>query len=387
MSSRDPTSTSPQLDEAPSSSHSVQYTGSLSARLQAAKASHETLLTTARAGMPFYKTVPTPQSTNRRRKASSDSSSGLTHSIPTTTTASTSSSGVYSYNLDNSTSDYVDLDDFAAPLDATILTAPSFQQLEDALDELKDQISGPNPPSSQFIHVREIGQELFTKLEEDQNLFPGVRVTISHLRREVLFKVMPNHQHDSIIGIFQTSVTTQLASMGLLSYSGAFVARPSPRTQGRYLSKEPDWWLSPTDIRDRGGGEGFPTLALEVGVSESYPQLCNDAQWWYSNSDVDNPNGGYITKVVVIVTAARKPAWQVDIEVWTEQPRPSSYQPRHRQETYLQPTQRITYRNGQVHGAPMVLSFESIFRRPRNKHEGDIVLDAPMLEAMCQETS
>ncbi|KAJ5795519.1 uncharacterized protein N7518_004059 [Penicillium psychrosexuale] len=61
------------------------------------------------------------------------------------------------------------------------------------------------------------------------------------------------------------------------------------------VAKEPDWWLSPADIfNGMGGGAGFPTLALEVGVSESYSQLCKDAQWWYSNSD-------HLTKCVVIV--------------------------------------------------------------------------------------
>ena len=43
-----------------------------------------------------------------------------------------------------------------------------------------------------------------------------------------------------------------------------------------------------------GRGAGLPTLALEVGVSESYSQQCKDAHWWYSNSE-------HLTKCVVIV--------------------------------------------------------------------------------------
>ncbi|KAJ5286468.1 hypothetical protein N7524_001774 [Penicillium chrysogenum] len=57
-----------------------------------------------------------------------------------------------------------------------------------------------------------------------------------------------------------------------------------------------------------GGGWDslFPTLALEVDVSESYSQLCKNAQWWYNNSD-------HLTRCVVIITATRSPTWRVDV--------------------------------------------------------------------------
>jgi hypothetical protein len=76
------------------------------------------------------------------------------------------------------------------------------------------------------------------------------------------------------------------------------------------VAKEPDWWLSPADTFAGMSGGGwdsvFPTLALEVDVSESYSQLCKNAQWWYSNSD-------HLTRCVVIITATRSPTWRVDV--------------------------------------------------------------------------
>ncbi|CAP92548.1 hypothetical protein PCH_Pc13g14790 [Penicillium rubens Wisconsin 54-1255] len=84
----------------------------------------------------------------------------------------------------------------------------------------------------------------------------------------------------------------------------------SPRTQGMSVAKELDWWLSPADTFAGMSGGGwdsvFPTLALEVDVSESYSQLCKNAQWWYSNSD-------HLTRCVVIITATRSPTWRVDV--------------------------------------------------------------------------
>ncbi|KAJ5206403.1 hypothetical protein N7491_002978 [Penicillium cf. griseofulvum] len=378
MNSGEPTSTRPKLAETSSSSHSPQCTDNPSSRIQVTEASPDKLLTTSRVGMPIHDITPVPQGTNRRRDAASDSSFVSAHSIPTITPDSTISSELHSYDLDNS-SHCIDLDDFSVPPDAKVLTAPSFRQLKKALDQLKDQLSSPNPPSSQIIYLRDTGNELFSKIKNDQELFPGVRVTISYLRREVLFKVMPGHQHDSIIGVFSRALAVQLSHMGLSDENGAFVFRPSPRTKGRSVAKEPDWWLSPVDIFDgMGGGAGFPTLALEVGISEYYSQLRKDAQWWYSNSD-------HLTKCVVIICTTRNPTWRVDVEVWSEGPHPNPHETRNRVDTSLRPTQRVTYRDGRIHGAPLVLNFENIFRRPRNQHEGDIVIGMQCLEAMCQQ--
>lgn len=40
----------------------------------------------------------------------------------------------------------------------------------------------------------------------------------------------------------------------------------------------------------------WPSLVLEVGLSESVPQLRTDARWWYSNSD-------HRTQLVVLISA------------------------------------------------------------------------------------
>ncbi|KXG46654.1 uncharacterized protein PGRI_055100 [Penicillium griseofulvum] len=251
MGSREPTSTRPKLAETPSTSHSPQRTDSPSTGLQATEVSADKLLTTSRAGMPFYERAPTPQYTDRRRDAASDSSSDSAHFIKPITTDSTIPSELHSRR--------VDLDDFSVPLDARVLNAPSFRQLKAALNQLKDQLSSPNPPSSQFLYLQDPGKKLFSKIKDDEELFPGVRLKISYFRREVLFKVMPGHQHDSIIGVFSQTIAIQLFLMGLSNDNGAFVSRPSPRTQGVSVAKKPDWWLSPADIFDgMGGGGGIP---------------------------------------------------------------------------------------------------------------------------------
>ncbi|KAI3271360.1 hypothetical protein CBS147309_5079 [Penicillium roqueforti] len=221
MGSRKPTSTRPKLDETLPTSHSPQRTDSPSTRLEGTKVSPVKLLTTSRAGMPFHKTAPTLQYTNRRRDAASDSSSDSGHFFKTITTHSTVPSELYSRDLDHSYC--VDLDDFSVPLDARVLSAPSFRQLQAALSQAFPMTMGRSYPA----HRQE--------------------------PKECLW---------------------------LRSLTGGS--------------------LQPISLM--GGGAGFPTLALEVGVSESYSQLCKDAQWWYSNSN-------HLTKCVVIITTTRKPTW------------------------------------------------------------------------------
>ncbi|KAJ5837367.1 uncharacterized protein N7525_002555 [Penicillium rubens] len=72
----------------------------------------------------------------------------------------------------------------------------------------------------------------------------------------------------------------------------------------------------------------------------------------------------------------------------------SNYQPRRQHATKAKQTLsertnplvlRVTYRDGKIHGAPLVLNLESIFRRPRNQHEGDIIISVQSLEAMYQQ--
>jgi hypothetical protein len=80
-------------------------------------------------------------------------------------------------------------------------------------------------------------QELFAKLEEDQNLLPGMRVTVSYLRK-------CRSQSCQVIGMMPLLTFFidhyHLTSVGLFHYPGDFVPRPSPTTKGRHVVKKPD---------------------------------------------------------------------------------------------------------------------------------------------------
>jgi hypothetical protein len=168
--------------------------------------------------------------------------------------------------------------------------------------------------------------------------------------------------------------------MGLSVKNGDFVDRRSARTVGIACSKEPDWWFGPYDARVNGGGDGNPSLILEVGLSEPSNQLRNDARWWHANTDRE-------TKLVVLIHVSRDPAWKMVGEVWTEVDNPwPGPATRDQPSKIIKCTQRAEYQNGVVQGAPLTLNFETMMHRPsRNSDEHDIILDADDLALICAQ--
>ncbi|KAJ5101352.1 hypothetical protein NUU61_003574 [Penicillium alfredii] len=263
---------------------------------------------------------------------------------------------------------------------AYTLDSPSLEELAGQIELLKQQLASPSPPSSQYILVINIPHYLFSTLEHEPDLFKGVRATIFHQKSQVLYKVMTGLQHEQMIGSFQAWICETLIRMGLSLIEGDFVFRQSARTRGHTSSKEPDFWFGPNNVHINGGGSGVPSLALEVGFSESSPQLHNDARWWYANS-----NG--LTRIAVLIHANKPPGndWIVDIEVWTEENNdhegPAT---RDRPTNTIKRTQHAHIENDVVTGAPLVLDFQTLMcRPPANPQEGDLVLNERWIRAIC----
>ncbi|KAJ5086985.1 hypothetical protein NUU61_008292 [Penicillium alfredii] len=334
---------------------------------------------------------PTSKPSSRRQVNSSESSE-----------ASQASSSQYSWGSSTGSSNLSPGDALSESVDPTIhpttlihahrLDAPA--KLEDLaqkislIKELLDQRLPPlSTPVSQYLLVVHIPKPLFSDIESQPNIFKGVRATLFPNRHQVLYKIMPDEQHDQIIAFFHDGLGKKLGDMGLSSFGGDFLFRNSTRTRGLSNSKEPDLWFGPYNVNVNGGGRGrYPSLVLEVGFSESSSQLRNDAHWWFTNSSEQ-------TRLVVLIHANRGSSsgdnsspWAVDIEVWTEVPNPSSHQTRDRPTNSLKCTQSARVKDGSVTGAPLILDFETLMRRPPvNPLEGNVVLDAGWIRIVCAE--
>ena len=181
----------------------------------------------------------------------------------------------------------------------------------------------------------------------------------------------------------------EFISMGMLvprNYAwGSSSILPSALTNSQ---KEPDQCLFPIDRRPTMTAfNGWPTLVLETGVSESLPRLQAEACWWFRNS-----SGA--TRIVIVITI-RTQTREILVQKWQLAPADSpplteAYLDDLRRTTTIPPlnpqpvdTQdafcsqeigiKVTPQRVSVTGAPMLLQFEVLFDIPK---QTDVQLDA-----------
>jgi hypothetical protein len=176
-----------------------------------------------------------------------------------------------------------------------------------------------------------------------------------------------------------------LSQMGVQIFD--LYAEDAGRIRGCSSSKEGDSIYTPTRLR---GGNDWPTLVWEAGLSESLPHLRIDAGWWLDNAGGD-------VEIVVLVSANRQQR-KITIEKWCLQVTPAN-RPNTRQRPNLVPTrmQQITITTSPpgntipstintqyvVTGAPLVLEFRKIFLRAPMPPETDIIYPAAQLLAFA----
>ncbi|KAJ5109926.1 hypothetical protein N7532_002571 [Penicillium argentinense] len=315
--------------------------------------------------------------------SSKDASSVL--SISTSTSLSTSATRTTTSVPPSSSSSHISPESIELGIDpATLLHArtienPSLQQLRNCIEEVKDQFGSPTPPASQYILATQISENLFKELEQEPDLFKGVRATILHRKRQVFYKVMVGVQHEVLNGTFTLWLNMALMEMHLSVFSQDYWFQQAARVEGRVVSKEPDVSFVPGNRFAKGASAVWPSLVLEVGVSESILQLRADAHWWYSNSD------GQTKLVILIHTTDNAGKWHADVEIWSEventQPRMDT---RGRPDKVLNRTQHACLENGVVCGAPLKLEFKTFMRRPpQNEYEKDVELTSEAIKEIC----
>ncbi|CAG8941098.1 unnamed protein product [Penicillium salamii] len=242
-----------------------------------------------------------------------------------------------------------------------ILTNPSFQRLSGIVENIKDTHNNPNKPPVNYLFASNIDKDTFERLWTDYGLFHAVTATLWKPQRAVLYRIMPNDQHEHFRWGFACILTTCLLQMNLSFSTRDWEPSGSARIQGRFTSKEPDYSFRPGPIPISGHSPP-PSLILEVGVSESYSYLLGDVQWWSTNAPV-RPG-----IVVVIYTTSSSP-FRVVIEVWQDCPCDT----RHASHTRFQRDQRIEIEGGVIRGGPLRLDFALLMRRkPNHPIERDV---------------
>ncbi|KAJ5793511.1 hypothetical protein N7457_000110 [Penicillium paradoxum] len=261
------------------------------------------------------------------------------------------------------------------------LINPSVQLIKKAIQSIQDAQVPSSTMNPNYLYVRNLDANIVSQILGEELSFHGVRMTLDHRQHQMILKIMPYVQLEQIASFFALHITHEMEKMGLFMEQGDWIARGSGRVFGVSSIKEPDYSFYPDNVFDsKGGGMKYPTLTLEVGVSESYRQLQGDSQWWAANTS------GRCSQVFLI-KVRRRPVWRVDFEVWRRVPNPlSGPRTRARPETVFQPCQHAFLENGVVHGAPLILDFEMMMGRPpTGSRERDIVFGSANLTLIGTE--
>jgi len=202
----------------------------------------------------------------------------------------------------------------------------------------------------------------------------GIRLTHCADIGTLIIKV-PTPEHEVVSGIFGDLFVVQAAGMGVPVQER--IRLGSTTFRGTSTSKEADEAFKPRTLRPHR--LDWPTLILEVGVSQSLPRLRNAARWWLSNS------GGSVN--IVLIFDVNQGTRTILIERWETIPTTGGPVTRSNQPPAQIPTpmQAITIDQNNVTGAPLTLPFHQIFLRQPNPPEHDLVFTAQDLQGWSDE--
>lgn len=333
-------------------------------------APHQTSLTSPQSNSPLLTSQPAMNPTNANSRTSRETESCESDSLFEAESPAVSRAApnpIIDGGIDPTTR-----------LTARILDHPrSLEELADRIEALKDDLNSEDPPKSQYLLVRDIPPRLFSEIANEYDLIKGVRATINHADKEILYK-MPYSFHERIIRTFDDWIKEHLGPMGLRLSNDDFWLGGSGRSIGRICDKEPDTSFHPGVPPSPDAPTPWPSLVLEVGLSESLNQLRTDAQWWYSNSR-------YQTKIVVLISANANPHNAI-IEIWTEVDNTrGGPRTRGRSGFFLGCTMSARLSDGVVSGDSLVISFQTLMRRPPlNHHETDLELSHSWFKRICR---
>ncbi|KFY85252.1 hypothetical protein V500_08576 [Pseudogymnoascus sp. VKM F-4518 (FW-2643)] len=225
---------------------------------------------------------------------------------------------------------------------------------------------------SQYIMFRPVSESDFAILDksryDSRRMIPkSARLSYDTDTSSLIVKLMPSTCHEQAHRLLEGRMVVKIESFGEAA-SSTFMVPGAKGCEGKSSSKEPDSSYKP---RSRGQ-EGWPTMIIESGWSESLAQLRCDASWWLVNS---------LGKVhIALIISLHQDDRTIVIETWEmSQPDEARRVTRSNAQQVPTRTQEISITKDAVQGAPLVLEFVKVFERAAVPPEGDIVFSAQEL--------
>lgn len=222
----------------------------------------------------------------------------------------------------------------------------------------------------QYVLIRHVPRDVFDNL-----LIRSARLHYDFDSGDLVAKLMPGAPHNDATAILAADIQTRVAKMGL------DISKLRPTTTTRYAgarsAKEGDAGFKP--MPERRGGDKWPTLVVECGVSESLPRLRIDAGWWLTNSKGD-------VKLVIVISF-NVPAKRFILEKWQLGPPYGSDTRAQSDPEHRVPRSMVSITiapdptsNNFIASNELVIEFADLFLRPPVFPEMDLVFTRVDLE-------
>lgn len=149
----------------------------------------------------------------------------------------------------------------------------SFTTCEDVQSKLQEHVG--RSPHNPWVFIHDITLESFHHLNDSFDTYS--RSDYYHdLQLAVLYLKLASHQHSWALTHFKRLMNAKLWSAGISDFQ--FTWMMNKRFSGFRREKEPDDTFFPSLYVPH---DAWPVLVIEVGVSETIPQLQRDAIWWF----------------------------------------------------------------------------------------------------------
>jgi hypothetical protein len=204
--------------------------------------------------------------------------------------------------------------------------------------------------SEQYIAFRVVSKEDLDKIDKERASI-GKDIRLYHqFNGLMIIKLMLSPLHEIAHIMFGDGLKDAIAAMGLARNS--LVPIGAGRFSGMLSSKEGDTSFKPRSLRPQQNG--WPTIVIEAGLSESRNRLRTDAAWWLTNSH------GEVNIIILIVIM--KSTQFLRLEKWCAVGGPvTRANPNRKMVNELEITPIPGTPGYAVTGAPLVLEFEKIF--------------------------
>lgn len=264
---------------------------------------------------------------------------------------------------------------------------PRLKQLQQTAEQIFESLK-ENPDGNQWLVLFGLTPATIQRLDTDQSIL-GVDYRFQWEDTTGLLKIVHSHAHNITTDQIIRSIDDRLSTMGIRFVHRTWGATSTHKPTTAKGKQGDQIFLPPSRCPSPGQPAGWPTFAIETGVSESLPRLREDAKWWLHASD------GAVR--IVLVVGIRRSC--VTFEKWQlappNAPRPLTRQyidslrsqgsPRPILALQLGPTQQpYSAREVEVvseldskgiHGAPMIFEFDALYDNSAGPGQTDVILD------------